>query len=1135
MAALDLPHRLEVQAPATLTLHGLTGASRALLATACVRATGRAALLLTGTAPEAEAAARDCRFYLGAPAVGHLPELPGDPAARAVLPPELTAERLHALRLLREGRGLVTTSAAAAIGRFLTPEALERALVHLYPLRLVAPQELAERLTWIGYRRSPQVTEPGEFSLRGGILDLYPPLAAHPVRVEFVGDAIESLRTFDPESQRSLGPLPRALALPVMETLLDPDSRQGALAALDRLPDGRVPPSLREALEEGRAAPGLAAYRACFPGGGASLLDYLPADALCLLDDPDQVAARAAAAHEAAVLADARWAAADVAVPPASSRLVSWETLHGGLASRLRVALSPFPLPGGVPGEVLACATEAIPAYQGRLQPFLEDLTRWLREGIAVTLVARSVAQARRLQEILREHTLGAALGVAAGPERPLTIAIGEVSRGFRFPALKAILVTEAELFGTRRLPPPRKAARPGAALRVLEEMVPGDLVVHVDHGIGRYQGLQRLTVGERDGDYLILEYASGDRLYVPVEKMGLVQRYVGAAAAPPALDRLGGTAWGKAKARVKATVRALAKELLQLYAARQILPGHAFSPDTPWQREFEASFPYEETADQLMAIQAVKADMERPGPMDRLICGDVGYGKTEVAMRAAFKAAMDGKQVAVLVPTTVLAMQHFASFRERFGPFPLRVEMLSRFRSRREQEAVLQGLRDGTVDIVIGTHRLLQRDIRFRDLGLLVVDEEQRFGVAAKERLKQLRREVDVLTLTATPIPRTLHMGMLGVRDMSTIETPPEDRLAIRTYVCRFDPAVIQEAVEQELGRGGQVFFVHNRVESIQTLGRYLKRLLPTVRVAIAHGQQPEAALEKIMVDFYARKYDLLLCTTIIESGLDIPTANTIIVNRADRFGLAQLYQLRGRVGRDRHRAHAYLLVPREEALREAARRRLQALAELTELGSGFKIAARDLEIRGAGNLLGAEQHGQIAAVGFDLYCRLIQETIQELRGQLPESPVDPAIRLPAEALLPDTYVDDPAIRLALYKRLAAAEGEEGLEELRAELRDRFGPLPPEATWLLTGMGLRLAARRLRAVEVDLRPSAVRIRLDGKPAVDGAAAAALLREARGRLRYGPADTLTWHSGEEDPAARAAAVKNLLRRLAGTC
>ncbi|MBI4390904.1 MAG: transcription-repair coupling factor, partial [candidate division NC10 bacterium] len=1034
--------------------------------------------------------------------------------------------------LLREGRGLTVASAAAASGRFLTPEALEQAVVHLHPQRLVSPGAVAERLTWNGYRRVPQATEPGEFSLRGGILDLYPPLTPHPIRIEFLGDAIESLRTFDPETQRSRSPLPRALALPVIETFLNPDSRQAALAGLDRLPDGRVPPSLREALEEGRAAPGLPAYLSCFPGVDAGLLDYLPPRALCLLDDPDQVTAAAVRAREEAVAADARWAAAGVAVPPASARLTAWETLRAALASRVQVALSPFPLPEGLAGEAIPCATEAIPAYQGRLQVFVEDVTRWLREGFAVTLVARSDAQARRLQELLREHALGAVLGVASGPERPLAVAVGEVSRGFRFPAVKALLVTEGELFGTRRLPPPRKPARPGTTLQALGAMALGDLVVHMDHGIARYRGLERLAVAERDGDYLILEYANGDRLYVPVEKMGLVQRYVGAEARPPALDRLGGSAWARAKARVKASVRALAKELVQLYAARQVLPGHPFSPDAPWQREFEASFPYEETQDQLHAIRAVKADMEKPRPMDRLICGDVGYGKTEVAMRAAFKAAMDSKQVAVLVPTTVLAMQHVASFGERFAPFPLRVEMLSRFRSRREQQAVLQGLRDGTVDIVIGTHRLLQRDVRFRDLGLLVVDEEQRFGVAAKERLKQLRREVDVLTLTATPIPRTLHMAMLGVRDVSTIETPPEDRLAIRTFICRFDPAVIREAVERELVRGGQVFFVHNRVESIHSMGRYLKRLLPHVRIAIAHGQQSEAALERVMVDFYARKHELLLCTTIIESGLDIPTANTIIVNRADRFGLAQLYQLRGRVGRDRHRAHAYLLIPREEALTEVARRRLQVLVEFTELGSGFKIAARDLEIRGAGNLLGAEQHGHIAAVGFDLYCRLTQEAVQELKGEPVESPVDPAVRLPAEALLPDVYVDDPGLRLALYKRLAAAEGEEALEELAVELRDRFGPPPPEATWLLRGMALRLVARRLRAVEVDLRSPTVRVRLDRRPGVDGAAAAALLRESAGRLRYGPQDTLTWHSGEEDPERRAAAVKNLLRRLA---
>jgi transcription-repair coupling factor (superfamily II helicase) len=598
-----------------------------------------------------------------------------------------------------------------------------------------------------------------------------------------------------------------------------------------------------------------------------------------------------------------------------------------------------------------------------------------------------------------------------------------------------------------------------------------------------------------------------------------------------PALDRLGGTSWAKAKERVRASVREMAGELLRLYAARQVLQGNAFPADSPWQKEFEAAFPYDETPDQLQAIRDVKRDMERPQPMDRLVCGDVGYGKTEVALRAAFKAVMDGKQVAVLVPTTVLAMQHHQTFSARCAGFPVRVEMLCRFRPTADLKQVVRGLAEGSVDIVIGTHRLLQKDVKFSTLGLVVVDEEQRFGVAAKEALKQLRREVDVLTLTATPIPRTLHMTMLGVRDVSTIETPPEERLAIRTYVTPYDPDVIGEAIQRELARGGQVFFVHNRVESIHAVGRRLKQIVPEARISVAHGQQSEAALEKVMVDFYLKKVDVLLCTTIIESGLDVPSANTIIIDRADTLGLAQLYQLRGRVGRDKYRAFAYLLVPADGGMSEVARKRLQVIAELTELGSGFKIAARDLEIRGAGNLLGAEQSGHIAAVGFDLYTQLIQETVRELKGESTEVEVEPTIRLRAEGFIPESYVPDPALRLNLYKRLAALRETRQLADFADELADRFGPVPPETGWLLQVMELKFQARALRIQEIDARREAIRVRFGPAPPVRPETIVTLLRTERGRLKYLPEDTLEYRTDGATPEARLAAARKLLHRL----
>ncbi len=1122
----------DLAAGGALSLHGLWGGARALVLGKVARVLKRPLVVVTATLKEGEELTADLRFFLDRDRVNLFPEREVPPFQPVSPPLEVRAERIQRLRELRDDElKALVVPIRALFRRLLPPDALDLATLHLYPHRIVPPEQVVALLEVGGYRLVPQVEQSGEYSRRGGILDIGLPHLLHPVRIEFFGDEIESIRTFDVRTQRSLSSLPTTdgvTILPLSEILLSAESREFARQWMGR----ERPAAVKEAVESGRPGPGLERYLPSFYRRIVPLWEYFSAGTILVWDDPDQLKAQAERTEHLLVEEYARHQAEGL--PPLTATHLRWKEIHVRLASRPRVDVFPFSPAPQRERSTSGFETKQIPSYQGRMMPLVRDLENWRREGRAITLVARGTTQAHRLCEVLREHDLGAT--VTDGPPGPGSIHIleGGLSAGFYFAPLKQTYLTEAEIFGPRRAVSVRRPKiREDRALAAFEDVKSGDVVVHVDHGIGRFHGLQKLTVGEVEGDYLLLEYAGGDKLYVPVDKLHLVQRYVRAdtTVSGPPLDRLGSSSWARAKDRVRASIREMAQGLLKLYAARQLAGGHAYSPDTPWQREFEVAFPFEETEDQMGAIQQVKVDMERPQPMDRLICGDVGYGKTEVAMRAAFKTVMDGKQVAVLVPTTVLALQHFQSFADRFAPFPIVVEMLSRFRTRGEQHKVLRGLRDGTVDVVIGTHRLLQRDVRFRDLGLLVVDEEQRFGVAAKERLKQFRTEVDVLTLTATPIPRTLHMAMLGVRDVSTIETPPEDRLSIRTYVTRFDPEVIRQAVEEEIGRGGQVFFVHNRIESIHSMARFLKRLLPHVKLAVAHGQMTEETLERVMCDFYAKRYQLLCSTAIIESGLDIPTANTIIINRADRFGLAQLYQLRGRVGRDRFRAHAYLLIPREEALSESARKRLQVIAELTELGSGFKIATRDLEIRGAGNLLGVEQHGHINAVGFDLYCQLIEETVRELKGVDREVVVDPVLRLPIEAYIPEAYVSDAVVRLGLYRRLSGATSVKEREDFIGELQDRFGPLPSPVEHLLIALDLKAKARFLRIKEIDARDDVVRIAFGPAPAVPPERIVGLLHTMGGELRYLPQDTLELRCGKTSALERIERLRTLLDRM----
>jgi transcription-repair coupling factor (superfamily II helicase) len=907
--------------------------------------------------------------------------------------------------------------------------------------------------SWVslGYESVETVEQPGTFSRRGGILDIYPPTSELPVRIELFGDEVESLRRFDPLTQRAVELVSELVVTPCRERL-----------------EGR-PPS-------------------------ACLLDHLPEGALLVLDDPQAIRAMVEELDgQAEEVRQQRAAAGEGTITVAEPRpYFRWAELEAKVAAVPRqLALSPWS-DGGVDESTLSFSPPSF--YGGRLRLLLEEVLKAHSEG-AITVIASH--QAGRISELLQERGIFPALvdEVAAVPTGgSVTLVRGSLKEGWSLmlggggPPL-LILLTDAEIFGYVK--PQRPPRRRAAGREVfLADLRPGDYVVHVEHGVGRFVGLARLPVDGGEKEYMLLDYAEGDRLYVPLDQIDRVSRYLGGEGQEPALTRLGSQDWARAKERARRSAVDIARELLEIYARRELSTGFAFSPDTPWQRELEDAFPYVETPDQLEAIRQVKQDMEAPRPMDRLICGDVGYGKTEVALRAAFKAVMDGKQVALLVPTTVLAQQHFATFSERLAPFPVRVEVLSRFRSEGEQRAVLEGLSNGSIDICIGTHRLLQKDVRFKSLGLLIIDEEQRFGVMHKEYLKKMRQEVDVLTMTATPIPRTLYMSLASVRDMSVIETPPEERLPIKTFVMPYDEATIREAVLRELDRGGQVFFVHNRVQDIHHVAYRLRRLIPEAEIAIGHGQMPEEELEQVMLDFFAGKVDLLVCTTIIEAGLDVPNANTIIVNRADRFGLAQLYQLRGRVGRGANLAYAYLLFSKDTRLRGPAEERLRTILEASELGAGYRIAMKDLEIRGAGNILGPEQSGHISAVGFDLYCRMLAEAVEELRArqagrEVAPPPSIPSIELPLAAFIPEGYIANPAQRISFYQRLARVASLEELADLGDELRDRFGAEPEPVDNLLYVVALRVLGGHAGVSSIARRNGEVVVSLGGDDRLD--------------------------------------------------
>jgi transcription-repair coupling factor (superfamily II helicase) len=1051
---------------------GLSGAGEALAIAAAARR--EPVLVVVAADREIEPLVEDVRFFVTA-----LEGISDAEAARGVLPfpshevdpyrdlsPHLdvTSARASALHgIAARTARVVVASAAALFPRVSTPERLTSSAIDLIAGSELDVIGLLERLTAAGFTREDPVDQHGEFGARGGVVDIFPPADPYPIRVEFVGDTIESIRRYDPSTQRSIGVLDQAHIVPLNEILTGTG---------DETPDAER---------------------------GSSVLEYCTRFDVRLLVSEHQDVERQGHEHEAGIVAsyDEARARGRTAVDP-STLFIAWEEVAAALSGAVRLesldvsGLDGFDPTDGRSEGALHVVSQPAPVFHGRLADWVADLRRARERRETALFVAATTGRAERTIELLREYELVALPVEGAEVVRPgsVFVATGTISSGFRLPDAALQIYAETDIFDEERVRHDRKTAAvvPSEAARRrffsdFRDLKVGNHVVHVEHGIGVFVGLRKLAVGSDLHEVMELRYAGDDKLFVPVERLDLVQKYSGGA--KPTLDRLGGTTWEKAKARVKKAMRDMAEELLKLYAARKAMPGHAFGPDTHWQEEFENAFPYELTPDQQAAIADIKRDMEAPTPMDRLLCGDVGYGKTEVAMRAAFKAVMDGKQVAFLAPTTVLAFQHVKTLQSRFAAFPVRIDMLSRFRSKAEQKPTIAALASGALDIIVGTHRLLSKDVQFRDLGLLVVDEEQRFGVAHKERLKQIRRKVDVLTMSATPIPRTLNMSLVGIRDMSIIETPPRDRLAIQTNVVAFDQKVIADAIRHERERGGQVYFVHNRVESIPSMGNLVQRLVPDVKLAIGHGQMAEDALERVMMDFVSGQAEVLLATTIVENGLDIPNANTLIVNRADRYGLAQLYQLRGRVGRSDRRAYAYLLVPPASTLSPIARKRLSAIKEFSDLGSGFRVAALDLEIRGAGNMLGGEQSGHIDAIGFEMYLKLLEDTIRELKGEDLVDDSRAAVNLKVDLRIDEHYIPDMNQRLSVYRRIAAARNEREIADAMAEVRDRYGPPPPTVLNLASYASIRVLADRVRLESLDREGRAVVLKFRPDTGVD--------------------------------------------------
>ncbi len=1083
-----------------LSLTGLTPSALAYTVAQLAKKLKRPVLVITPKGKEVQAYLERLQFFMGTPstsdtvrleeAIFRIPSIMEGSLLYSTSRVKAIKERIESLyTLFTSSRGKIFVSSSTALLEKTIPrKILLDNTEYLVEGEDLDRDELVRRLVSRGYYVTSLVEEPGDASVRGGILDIFPPLYKQPVRIEFFGDTIETIRTFNPATQKSVQRLEDSIILPANEILLIKEKKEIVRKKLFdsfRLlnPKTSSQHSWLNRIDEWTHFTGIERLMSFFYDHPGNITDFFPRDLVIVQTDPGQHVKSLTEYREKAKkdfekkLYDEEWSP-----PPEiylinpdnlSDKLKSWQTLKNDFLytpARDNEKITRLHFDTKDNRDII----DAFRDYQKRerfLEPLVDRLKLLKSEGISTSLVCSTREQAKRFAELLENYEIRTEyteepFGAISWESTTVKVFQGYLDSGFIWATEGFAIITEEEILGSKPRRPKKKATS-GAFINSFKDLNTGDLVVHIDHGIGIYRGIDHIEVDGIGNDFLVIEYQNEDRLFIPVDRIHRVQKYLGVDDQPPRLDRLGGKRWETSKRKAEESIRQMAEELLQIYALRKLKQGYSFSPPDELYKEFEATFPFEETPDQLEAISEVLADMARPRPMDRLICGDVGFGKTEVAIRAAFKAVMDGKQVAMLVPTTILAEQHYQTFKERFQNYPVFVESLSRFKTRAQQKKIIEELKEGKVDIVIGTHRLLQADVSFRDLGLLIIDEEHRFGVKDKEKLKKLRACVDVLSLSATPIPRTLHMSLIGIRDLSTIETPPQERYGVETYICKFDEEIIRTAIMRELRRGGQVFFVHNRVRTIYNMANFIRKLVPEASIGVAHGQMQGRELEKVMEQFVKREINVLVCSTIIESGLDIPSANTIIINRADRFGLAQIYQLRGRVGRADKQAYAYLLIPGKHLITREAEKRFRALLNFSELGSGFRVALNDLQIRGGGNLLGAAQSGHVAAIGYELYVELVQKTIQKLKGELVEEPPEPEIDLRLSAFIPESYVPDINQRLFLYKRLASSRTRAEIKEVAVEMRDRFGPLPQEVNNLLNITLIKLWLRKLHVIKL--------------------------------------------------------------------
>ena len=1057
----------------------LTGSSKTLLAGAIYKDTNRTQLVVAQNLLQAQKMYEDLNSVIG----GNVYLYPANELIAseiAVSSPELRAQRLEVLNFLASGNvGVIVTPITGIIDFLPSPELWKDYQVKLEVGLDVDLEALTYKLVQMGYERVSMVESQGEFSIRGGIIDLYPLTSMNPIRVELFDTEIDSIRSFSVENQRSIDKYTYFQIGPATERLVKPEQIKESIAKIEQLfkatltktTDAELKERLVskvgyeiEQLKQGQQIDQIYKYLSLIYEKPYSLIDYLPQDALIFIDEISRVHEL----YEQVKKDEAEWYTSLLSEGNAISGLSFSHDLYAVLHSRKRqqihTSLFPRRVHHTAPEQIVSIQCKTMQEFHGQMNLLKNELERWKKNKYTIVMLGASDERVNKIESILDDYKIEGKIISSVDQLKPKTVHImkGDLLTGFELPLEKFAIITEKELF-TKKF---KKAKRSNAKLSNAEriknysELHVGDYVVHVNHGIGKFLGIETLEINGVHKDYLHIRYHGDDKLFVPIEQIDQVQKYVGSEGKEPKIYKLGGSDWKKVKKKVEGSVQDIADDLIKLYAEREASKGYAFSPDTSEQQDFEGTFPYQETDDQIRSINEIKKDMERERPMDRLLCGDVGYGKTEVAIRAAFKSIIEGKQVVFLVPTTILAQQHFETLRERYQDFPINIGLLNRFRSRKQQLETMKGLKDGAIDIVVGTHRLLSKDIIYKDLGLLIIDEEQRFGVTHKEKIKQLKANVDVLTLTATPIPRTLHMSMLGVRDLSVIETPPENRFPVQTYVVEYNPALVREAIERELARDGQVYFLYNRVEDIERMAERISMLVPDAKVAVAHGRLNEGELESVMYDFLEGQYDVLVSTTIIETGVDIPNVNTLIVYDADRMGLSTLYQLRGRVGRSNRVAYAYFTYKQDKVLTEVAEKRLQAIKEFTELGSGFKIAMRDLSIRGAGNLLGAQQHGFIDSVGFDLYSQMLKDAIEQRRGTKKEEQLSVEIDLDVDAYLPDSYIQDSKQKIEMYKHFRGLETFEELNDLQDELIDRFGEFPIEVGYLCQIAFIKMLAK---------------------------------------------------------------------------